>query len=281
MKLILPALFIMVLCCSTMHAQRYIRSIRYVKLNVFDTTQGDWFFAGSTVNALHTLTHDYVIDDELLFTEGDEFDIDLIEETERNLRRTGLFSRVTVVAKNSGDDSVDVVVTSQDQWSTTGAVLYGSGGGISNYGARIEEFNLAGTANTVAMQGLYRTENDTRWQGTGSLRLRRFLRTPLNISTAIEANRFRTLQAFSIGKPFWTIETPYSYSLDAVNNFGNTFLYAPGGAPQLLPFTTRTLSVMGAKSAGERDRYFASLLISIEDIQRVAPQFRQALDNSA
>jgi hypothetical protein len=273
--------FILLLQCDT-HAQTYIRSITYDKRDVFDSTQRDWFFAGKIVNSLHTMTRDYVIDDELLFSEGDEVNYKLIEETERNLRRTGLFSRVVIrtLIDSIETDSADIIILTQDQWSTTGAVLFGAGGGVSNTGGRVDEFNLVGTGIGIGAQGLYRTENDIGWQGSTSLRLRRFLRTEYNVLFGLDVNRVRTMQSLTIDKPFRTLDTRHAYQVSAINNFGDDFLYTENAPPSLLPFRTQSISAMFARNAGNKDQYFVSALVSAENIRRVSPLYRQAFDNT-
>jgi len=69
------------------YAQLSVRKIYLKRKQVFDSTSQDWFFAGNFANALHTLTKKYVIDDEILFEQGEELYRDDAEETERNLRR--------------------------------------------------------------------------------------------------------------------------------------------------------------------------------------------------
>ncbi len=277
------------LCCivcllallnSKCEAQRYIRHIYFEKLDVFDSTQKDWFFAARTINALHTVTRDYVIEDELLFHEGDELDDEVLDETERNLRRTQLFTRVVIRIENVNRDSVDVVINTQDKWSTMGELLFGTGGGATNYGASLREENIAGSGILLGGYALHRNENSIGWQGFATLNSRRVLRTPVAFSAQILSNRLRTIETLSFDKAFITLSTRSAFSLNVLNSYGDDFLYNDGQSPQQLPYHTRRISGWFARSAGNRDRYYWSVLASLDDVQRLAPQYRQAFDNS-
>lgn len=265
---------------SMMQAQTYIRHIYLDKREVFDSvTKKDWFFAAPTINNLHTNTKDYIINDELLFSEGDVLNMLRVEETARNLRRLGTFTHVAIDIDSVQEDSVDVYVTTQERWSTGAALLFGSGGGISNYGAMVEEANLAGSASQLTLQALYRTENDTRWQGIASFYQRRFLRTDFSLGASLLANRFRTNQTLLIEKPLHTLQSPNTMFVQFNNNFGDDFFYNQTST-ELLPFHIRRAQAMYAFASGEKDRYFFSLFASVEDVKRRAPSFNQAYDNS-
>lgn len=258
-----------------------VRNIRYDQREVFDPELPGWFFAGSLANALHSLTRDYIIDDELLFAEGEDVDTDILLETERNLRRTGLFSDVHVrVMPTASADSNDILVYAQDRWSLRPAVLVGTGGGISNLGGKIEEVNFLGTATRVLLQGLYRTENDIGWEGTAILEQRRLFRTHIGLSAAIKSNRIRTDQLLSFYKPYRSTRTPWAFGVDLTNAFGEDFTYVQMTAPQLLPFHLRSGYAWISQAYSLRDQLFISASIRANDVLRTIPASRQAFDNT-
>ena len=267
------------------HAQPVIGAIWLDQREVFDSTTSDeWFFAAPLLNALHTNTRDWVITDELLVSTGERLDTVLLYESERNLRRTGLFSHVTIRVDTIAPDTVEVTIHTQDFWSTSGAVLVGSGGGAATLGAEVEEFNLAGTGSRFGVEMLYRTENQIGWQGAVALTWRRALRSEVNVSGTLFANRYRTLQQLALLEPYRTLRTPLAWSVGGVNSFGSDFYYRRGtGRYELLPFHLRRASgwiSIGTTDQNE-DRLFATLLLSVENVRRIAPEFRQAGDNSA
>lgn len=265
-------------------AQPTIRAIWLDQRDVFDSTSDEWFFAAPLANALHTTTRPWIVADELLFTVGDQLDTVLLYESERNLRRLGLFSRVEMIVDTIAPDAVEVTVLTQDFWSTTMAVLAGSGGGIATLGGKLEEFNLGGTGSRLGVEGLYRTENRIGWQGSAWLQWRRLLRSELTLSGYLFAHRYRTIQAFGLVQPYRTLRTPLAWSVNVLNHYGSDFYYQRGtGQFELLPFHMRR--AYGWISLGttdlDQDRLLATLYASVESVRRIAPEFRQAGDNSA
>lgn len=262
-------------------AQPYIRAIHYDLKDVFDDrTETPWLLS-EIANGLHVQTRPFVIDDELLFTEGDELDEDRLLETERNLRRTGLFSVVTVTTQRVAPDSVDVYVLVQDRFSLRPAVLYGTGGGISNYGAKIEEVNLFGRGMQVLLSALYRTENDIGWEGLLGIGQRRVFRSEYGVYASLLANQVRTDQTFLIDKPFRTMATPWAGRLAVWNSFGSDFNYLLPDLRQFLPFEQRGISGWWSTARGDGDRLFFSISGSVDYTRRTVEQSRLAFDNTA
>lgn len=258
-----------------------IRSVRVERRDVWDERDRDWFFGASLMNGLHVMTKDYVIDDEIFFDIGDDLDTVLLLETERVLRRTGVFTNVRVRHERVGD-SADVVIETQDRWSLDPAVVLSTGGGISTLGGQIEEYNILGTASRAKVLGMYRTENDIGMQGTAELSLRRFLRSSLWIDLGVTANRFRTDQDVSVSIPYWRFFTPWAFSVRLKNAFGSDFAYDSGGVnPRLLPFHERTLDGWISQADGEKDRIFVTAAVRATEVRRVDPSSRQAFDNTA
>jgi hypothetical protein len=266
---------------TTSHAQPYIRYIDVDMRDVFDQRSADWFFAGSLANAFHTQTRTFVLEDELLFTEGDELDDELLLETERNLRRTGLFSSVIVKVDTISDDSVDVIVFAQDRWSLRPAVLLGTGGGISNYGAKVEEVNLAGIGMNVHASALYSTENDIGWEGLLAFGQRRLFRSEVGLYASIEASKVRTEQMVSLVKPFRTLATAWAGQLDVWNRFGQDFFYGNRTpTPSGLPFEQRGVQGWWSTARGEVDRIFFSISAAADRTQRSVRGSEQLFDNT-
>lgn len=256
-----------------------IRAIYFDQREVFTREQDDWFFAAPLANTFHTLTKEYIIDDELLFFEGGDADPFLIAETERNLRRTGLFSTVNITVTPVGADSVDVHVFAQDRFSLRPALLFGTGGGITNIGAKLEEINLMGTATQVMAYGLYRTENNIGWEGMGQISNQRLFRSEIGLTAALRSHRYRTDQFLGIVKQFRTIQTKWGFGILGANAFGKDFAYRPDKT-LLLPFHDRNLFAWIGQAYGFPDRLFISGSVKFSNVQRTVPESRQAFDNT-
>lgn len=273
--LLLPTLL------SASEDPRIIRRVYIDRRDIFDPSTNEWFFAGSFVNALHTTTQFDVIEDELLFAAGDDLDTTVLQETERNLRRIGVFATVSITTRDVGADSVDVIVFTQDRLSLRPAALLGTGGGITNIGAKLEEINLFGNGTQAMIYGLYRTENAIGWEGMAQLTQRRLFGSDVNLIAALRANAVRTDQMLQVTQPYRTMSTPWAFSLGVWNAFGSDFDYRSDPAQRtLLPFHDREIVGWLSQASGERDRLFTSVSVRLSDVQRVVPSSRQAFDNT-
>lgn len=105
-------------------SQFRVNDIFIERLNVFDSTSKDWFFAAKLANSLHFLTRQYVIEDELLFSRGDIIDDNILLETEKNLRSMNLFSRVEITIDSLDPLNCNVYVVTKDRWSTNPSLLF-------------------------------------------------------------------------------------------------------------------------------------------------------------
>ena len=75
---------------------RHIRQIVILRDDVFAATGDDLKPYQSLMNGLHVETREVVVRAELLFSEGELLDLDLLEATERNLRDLDFFSHVEI-----------------------------------------------------------------------------------------------------------------------------------------------------------------------------------------
>lgn len=249
--------------------------------NVFDSTESNALYVRDVMNALHTITKPYVIQDELLFRKDDDLTEQTILETERNLRMTGLFTEVSIELDSTGFDYYDVYVVTKDRWSLTPSILYGTGGGISEYGGRLSEKNLLGTGNKLEFEGLYRNENDIKWQGFTSLEMPRIFRSDFSLLASLKANRFRTDQNINFIDPYRNTQDLLSYGMMLQNSFGSDFLYLNNlDTAILLPFQERIGRAYFSRAINRENRLFFTGLIEYDQTNRGIPQSRQAFDNS-
>ncbi len=259
----------------------YIRDVIINQKDVFDNKDKDWFWGASFLNKFHTLTNSFIIEDELLFRSEDGLDLDLIEETERNLRRADIFTWVKIELDSVDSDTYDILVTTQDKWSLQPAILYGTGGGISTYGAKIQEKNLFGNRTELDLEVLYRTENNIGIQGRFEFNQPRLLRTELNLNTIILANKFRNMQSINLFKPYRTLNTTNAYGLNLLNHKGNDFYYlSVFDSVSLIKVDEQSASAYYSKAFLGDDRSFVTFYTNLQQVDRGSQQFRRAYDNS-
>ncbi|MGE5479353.1 MAG: BamA/TamA family outer membrane protein [Chloroflexota bacterium] len=257
-----------------------IGSIFIERREVFEPADKDWFFAGNFLNKFHSTTRQYVVEDELLFAEGDALDETRLSETERNLRAIGIFTWARVELDSARDGVYDVYVITKDRWTLMPALLIGSQGGNREYGARLEERNLLGTGTSFTAEALYRTENDIGWQGTLLVNQRRLFRSDFSFSGRLLAHKYRTEQSIGLAQLYRTLETPNSYGVDGLNNYGKDFMYFSADSAMLIPFRERGARAWYSKAWDRQDRVFFTALAEVYDVKRIDHMFRRAYDNT-
>lgn len=109
------------------------------------------------MNALHFRTRPSVVRKELLFRVGDSLDLRRLQETERNLRRLGIFSRVAIDTVRDGDRLVARVFTT-DGWTTNVDVGFSGTGNTFTWRTGVIEQNLFGTGHMAGI--VYRHDPD-------------------------------------------------------------------------------------------------------------------------
>jgi outer membrane protein assembly factor BamA len=261
-----------------------IGRIKYNRVDVFDTSAYQFEFFEKIANSLHALTREYVIEDELLFKSGDELNDDKIYETERNLRNMGLFSKVSIKVDSVSYFVSDVTITTHDKWSTKPNLLLGFGGKAETYGARIEDINLFGHGNHIMAEGLYRTENDIKWQGQFFFEDKRIFRTDVGLSASLFSNKFKTVQNAYVYLPFRNFDSKYAFGVNGRNMFGSEFIYSRD-KNAAIDYTLegvkeKTISAWFARAWRNFDRVFFSGLIELHDVERESIKYQRAYDNT-
>jgi hypothetical protein len=123
--------------------------------SVFDLSdpdnRGRLGWAYRLANSLHIQTRSDVVERELLFEVGDCYDIDLLRDSERLLRAFPFIADANIYGVHLGDERYQVVVDTQDEWSTRIEPRVGSPGFAGLDGLRVVEDNLVGTGRHLAL----------------------------------------------------------------------------------------------------------------------------------
>jgi hypothetical protein len=123
--------------------------------SVFDPTDPalnprfDWAYR--LVNTLHVRTREEVIRREILFEEGDCYDLERMRDSERLLRAMPFIASVDIFGVQQADGTFHVIVDTRDEWSTRVEPRISMGGGSSTRGLRLREDNLAGTGRQISL----------------------------------------------------------------------------------------------------------------------------------
>ncbi|HEU0051873.1 MAG TPA: hypothetical protein VFQ39_01805, partial [Longimicrobium sp.] len=100
-------------------------------------------------NKAHARTREGVIRRELLFREGDCYNADVLEDSERILRAATFIADADVFAVRQGDGTWHVIVETRDEWSTRLEPQFDSGE-MGLTGLELREDNLMGRGQRVA-----------------------------------------------------------------------------------------------------------------------------------
>jgi outer membrane protein assembly factor BamA len=174
---------------------------------------------------LHRETRRTVIEQFLLFHEGEVFSAAALEETERNLRALGFLKSASVVASPPHDGVVDVTVVTQDAWSISPETQAGSKGGTNTFGATLEDSNLFGFGKAMSLgwsRGVDRnslglTYNDPAFFAP-------YWRAQLGYALTSDGYDRRV----TVGRPFYSFTTPWATHFAYANVRQTDRLYTSG-----------------------------------------------------
>lgn len=136
-----------------------IRHIEYNTKSVFDKDDPDennslYMF----LNKLHVNTRPTVVRTQLLFREGDQFNQQKVEESERILRTRPYLSNAYILPKAICADQVDMVVITQDSWALEPQVSVSKESQGTESGFAISDGNIMGTGTEFTIG--YEQNND-------------------------------------------------------------------------------------------------------------------------
>jgi predicted dienelactone hydrolase len=105
------------------------------------------FYRGA--NFLAVKTPERLLRDFLLFHEGEPFDEERVRESERNLRALDFLMSAKVTTSAPHDGVVDVLIETQDAWTTDVNADFSNNGGRSLYDVDVTQKDLFGTGSEV------------------------------------------------------------------------------------------------------------------------------------
>ena len=199
---------------------------RVINLEVLRTgTFIDWF------NLFHATTRPQLVLDELLWSQGAQWDREIVRETGRNLRERVNFSVVAIVPLcTSQPDRVDLLVVTADTWSLRlGTQLNITDGVVNRLFLSLTEQNLLGLHKTISASSLY--EQDTLKLGPTYYDPRLF-RTRLELYEqflfAVNHDTWDiegTENTFSFGLPLYQLESRWGFQLSESHGIGINRLF--------------------------------------------------------
>ncbi|HWC65795.1 MAG TPA: hypothetical protein VG777_06915, partial [Thermoanaerobaculia bacterium] len=184
-----------------------VGAIRIQSNDVFSAEEAakGWFYRAA--NAIHIQTRAGFLRQQLLFAEGDVLDIAKLAETERNLRALPFIKSASVTASAPHDGVADVLVVTQDAWTTEPGGSFGSKGGRTTYSAEFTETDLLGRGQLLSVSYDKGTERTTR----SILFQDPYLFRPFWKARVLLADNSDGRQRqFEIARPFYAFAAPWS-----------------------------------------------------------------------
>ncbi len=179
--------------------------------NTANPSEDKWFYR--TTNFLHIQTNNGVIRRELLFKEGDPYDPDLVQESERNIRRFNFLRRVKVTPQESPDSKVDIIVHTKDTWTLEPQFNFSRVGNKSSNKFGLVERNFLGSGKRISAFVHHRPEGT---YNSFAYRDQQLMGSKLELNGEyLHGTDFREYGA-SLSKPFRSTLSRYSFE---VSNF--------------------------------------------------------------
>jgi hypothetical protein len=187
-----------------------IRSIHVVVDNVFDPSNPEedrklyrW------ANNVHVRTRADVVQDILLFAEGDRFIGRLLEESARALRARGFISEALVEpgTYDAATNSVDVNVRVRDSWSLALDLKLNRKGGETEWGVGLSDSNLLGTGKTLEIGYESEIDRDQTLLGYADGNV---LGSRVQLRTLLANTSDGDRREISVERPFFALDTRWS-----------------------------------------------------------------------
>jgi len=145
-----------------------------------------------------------------LFHIGEPFDSARVAESERNLRRLGVFREVAIDTVTD-DGGVAIIVRTADGWSTRPDVRFRSSGGQVLYTVALDEGNLFGTASEAGIR--YRRTPD-RSAIVLSFRRPRLVAGRIGLDLYYENRSDGRVVQGEVSQPFFALASPFAFRVD-------------------------------------------------------------------
>ena len=211
-----------------------IRNVEIHTLQVFDPSLPQYRHTVFRIaNKLHARTRVSFLRRELLFHEGELLDEELLRESERNLRAYSFLTDVSIRAVRVDDKHVDVLVNTEDQWSTNVLLSLGKSKGAQDFDLGIHEQNFLGRGKDLQLryeknnerEGVIAAYSDPRFLGT-------WMRMTLHLGDTSDGYRV----SFGMEQPFFAQSSRWSYVLQSDVLQRAEHLYSDGVDAAMLPY---------------------------------------------
>lgn len=230
--------------------EKYISSIRIERLNVFPKIPGKPIFLYELANRLHVVTRESVIRNMLLFKVGDRYDTEILEDSERNLRALAFLGAVDISEQVAAPDSVNVIVRTQDQWSTLVSYILNRGGGRTIFGGTVEEFNFLGYGKRLFAEVSHEVSEGTQFAFT--YKDPQFLYSRWTTKATVVTGPFIDTFSAEMIRPFFSLDTKWAGGISVSTTNQLLRLFEQGEEVSRLQLESDALQLTGGRAWGGR-----------------------------
>lgn len=192
-----------------------IGEVHLTRLPIFNESDPDEDnFLFRLGNRIHIITRPGIIREQLLFSQGEQVDARLLDETGRLLRRQGYFHDVDVRPVSRCGDEVDVEVITKDNWSLAPTLSFDRQGGQSTYSVGLRDSNLLGRGQLLAItdgRDLDRSSTELLFQDNNVFGTR--IRNRVSLINSSDGDT----RAFDLDLPFFALDSRRAWALRLKN----------------------------------------------------------------
>ncbi|HET6680359.1 MAG TPA: hypothetical protein VFG84_04110 [Gemmatimonadaceae bacterium] len=200
-----------------------IERIAIIRDDVFSGAESRRWYA-RFANRFHAVTRADRIRGELLLRPGQPYDSTLALESERNLRRLGVFGSVRVDSVRT-DSGLVLRVRTRDAWSTIPWLTVGVSAGEVSVGGGITELNVAGSATAASVS--YSHDPD-RWTAGVAYSAPRIIAGRVGVSGAWRRLSDGRSSFLSVSQPFYSTMSRAAFGLSGSRFDGRVVQYRGG-----------------------------------------------------
>jgi hypothetical protein len=228
-----------------------IGEIRFDARDLFDAEASDEDTSlGRLGNKLHVTTRQSTIEDQLLFKSGDLYRPGLLEESARILRDTRYLREAQVRPVAFHDGVVDIEVMTQDVWTFNPGISFGRKGGVNTSGIELEELNFLGTGTQLGIGFVSGVDRDSKFL---KYRNHQLGSSWWDLSTVYSDNSDGRLGAFSLGHPFYALDTRWAGGVSMLDDRRTDSRYDLGEVVDQFETREKHATIYWGRSGGLHD----------------------------
>jgi outer membrane protein assembly factor BamA len=211
-------------------------------------------------NRLHIRTKHSTIKAQLLFASGEKYTARKLAETERALRLLSYIYDARIVPVRYSDGKVDVKVITKDVWTLSPGISFGRAGGSNSTNFNIQDSNFLGWGKALQVSrgsSVDRTSDTISWSDPN------VLGSKWTAAAAYVDSSDGSERVVQVAHPFYSLDTPWSTKMTAVNFDRTTTRYSLGNRVDQFNDNESSYELSGGVSSGLIDGWTKRLMFGV------------------